>query len=198
MSADRRVQFGISNFSPALVRETFQIARENNLIKPTVYQGEYNLLNRGAEEELIPLMHEHGARFYGFSPMAGGFLSGQHSRGQTPTEGRWDKTKEDNMLADNYLNRYYSDSAFDAIDALKAEADKLGTSLPNLALRWLAHHSALAEAHGDRIVIGAGSPQSIQRSYDAVHEGKLPAHVVGVIDQAWQSIKTRDPPTFHH
>jgi aflatoxin B1 aldehyde reductase len=46
-----------------MVNELCQICEENGLQKPTVYQGQYNALCRGAQEQLFAVIRRHGLKF---------------------------------------------------------------------------------------------------------------------------------------
>lgn len=58
--------WGVSNVPVAMLREMFRICDEEKLHKPVCYQGEYNIMTKGAEVELLPLLREHGVVFNAF------------------------------------------------------------------------------------------------------------------------------------
>jgi hypothetical protein len=43
-----------------------RLCEENGFVKPTVYQGDYNLVTRGMERELLPTLKELKLNFYAF------------------------------------------------------------------------------------------------------------------------------------
>jgi len=49
-----------------MLEEWVSIANQRGWIKPTVYQGQYNLLVRVYEKELFPLLRKHGIKFNAF------------------------------------------------------------------------------------------------------------------------------------
>ena len=61
---------------PEMVEQWLKIAAEKKLIKPTWFQGQYNLVCRVYEETLFPMLRYEGVHFAAFSPLAGGFLNG--------------------------------------------------------------------------------------------------------------------------
>lgn len=67
-------RFGISNYTPDETRKVIEICQKNDYVMPSVFQGSYSAASRKAEDELIPLLREHGIAFYAYSPIAGGFL----------------------------------------------------------------------------------------------------------------------------
>jgi aflatoxin B1 aldehyde reductase len=64
-------EFGLSNFNAAEVEECVEICRKNGYVVPTVYQGHYNAITRGAEETLFPVLRKHGMRFYAYRYVEG-------------------------------------------------------------------------------------------------------------------------------
>jgi aflatoxin B1 aldehyde reductase len=56
-------EFGLSNFPPELVAEFISVCEEKGYVKPSVYQGLYNLLSRESEETLFPLLRKHNIAF---------------------------------------------------------------------------------------------------------------------------------------
>jgi myo-inositol catabolism protein IolS len=65
---------GVSNFSIEQLKE----ANRDGYVD--VYQGEYNLLSRGAEKELFPYVTEHGISFIPYFPLASGLLTGKYNK----------------------------------------------------------------------------------------------------------------------
>ena len=68
-------RLGVSNFDADHVEEIWKYADANNLVKPSVYQGNYNAIARKQEDLLFPTLRKLGIAFYAYSPLAGGFLS---------------------------------------------------------------------------------------------------------------------------
>lgn len=67
-------RFGISNLGDEEVQRAVDICEKNGWVKPTVYQGGYNILSRGNEATLLPLLKKLGIAFYGYGPLAFGML----------------------------------------------------------------------------------------------------------------------------
>ena len=49
-------ELGISNYAAWEVVDIYYICEQNGWVKPTVYQGMYNLLTRAGEAELFPAL----------------------------------------------------------------------------------------------------------------------------------------------
>lgn len=59
-------QFGISNHTPEEVEQFVSLSNTKGFVKPTVYQGQYNPIVRGAEKDLFPVLRKHGIAFYAY------------------------------------------------------------------------------------------------------------------------------------
>ncbi|KAF2012095.1 Aldo/keto reductase [Aaosphaeria arxii CBS 175.79] len=68
---------GICNIPTEMLEEWIQVAEQKGYVKPSIYQGQYNLLSRTYETTLFPLLEKHGINFAAFSPLASGFLTGK-------------------------------------------------------------------------------------------------------------------------
>ena len=49
-----------------MLEEMLHICEEKGLRKPSCYQGEYNVITRGMETELMPLLRAHGLIYNAF------------------------------------------------------------------------------------------------------------------------------------
>ena len=54
------------------------ICKANGFVVPTVYQGMYSAITRQVEFELLPCLRYYGMRFYAYSPLGGGILTGKY------------------------------------------------------------------------------------------------------------------------
>jgi aryl-alcohol dehydrogenase-like predicted oxidoreductase len=151
---------GCSNFlTYQLVRaigrsETLRLARFDSV------QPRYNLLFRQIEREMLPFCREEGVGVIPYNPIAGGLLSGKHSRTAPPPEGTRFTLGN---AAQNYQDRYWHDREFDTVDALRQLADKAGISLVTLAVAWVLANPAITAP-----IIGASRPEQLDASLAAV------------------------------
>jgi len=186
-------EFGLSNYKPEEVEQFVKIAKEKGFVAPTVYQGLYNLLVRGGEDKLFPVLRKHGIRFFAYSPLAGSFLTGQVTKNQEVPHPRFDTATRVGKL---YSDKFIKDSHFEALEKLKEVADKHGLSLSEVALRWLAHHSLLKRETKDAIIIGGKTFAHVQHALDDLDKAALPDDVVKTVDEVWQHVKA-DAADFH-
>jgi aryl-alcohol dehydrogenase-like predicted oxidoreductase len=116
--------WGLSNVSADDVREWLAFGT------PSLVQNSYSLLERGDENELIPLCAERGIEFQAFSPLAGGWLTGKYRRGEAPPAG-----SRMTMRPEPYRH-LENDRIYDGLEALGQHAAKRGVSSGGLALAW--------------------------------------------------------------
>jgi len=160
-----------------------RVCTEKGYVKPTVYQGDYSLVNRGAEKHLFPLLREHGIAYNAFRVIASGFLSGNLTSGST--EGT--RFSGDNPVANYMTNLYNNDSLHSAQRKLSSAIEGTGISPIEAALRWAAYHSALKE--GDGIILGASRESQIISNTKSLEAGPLPAPIVEAIEDIWSDLK---------
>ena len=78
---------GCSNFSAEQLAEADRVARELGTARFTVLQNQYSLLERGDDEDVLPLCRELGVSYIPYFPLASGLLTGKYRRGEpAPTE----------------------------------------------------------------------------------------------------------------
>ena len=189
-------RFGISNYMSWEVAKICEICEKHGWIKPTVFQGIYNALQRSIEAELFPCLRHYGIALYAFQPLAGGFLTGKFKRDQTDFE---PGSRFDPKIAQGGLhrNRYWNDTYFDAMDLISAAAQKHGLSEAQVTLRWLEHHSWLAKDLDDAIIVGASSVKHLEENLTDLEGGPLPDDVVEALEAAWLKTKAVAP-KYHH
>lgn len=66
---------------------------------------------------------------------------------------------------------------------------KHALTMPETALRWLRHHSALdmrsTLSPPDGVIIGVSNLAQLQSNLHDIEKGPLPDEVVGALDKAW-------------
>src|ERR1017187_5175930 len=150
---------GCSNFlTYQLVRaigrsETLRLARFDSV------QPRYSLLFRQIEREMLPFCREEGVGVIPYNPIAGGLLSGKHSRTAPPPEGTRFTLGN---AAGNYQDRYWHDREFDTVDALRELAGQAGVNLVTLSVAWVLANEAVTAP-----IIGASRPGQLDSSLAA-------------------------------
>ncbi|KAM6511450.1 hypothetical protein FALCPG4_016452 [Fusarium falciforme] len=176
-------QWGLSNYKAEEVQAILKICEERGFVKPTVYQGQYNLIVRGGEKELFPILRKNGIAFYAYSPAAAGFFAGNHKK--VKAGGRYDKSL---ILGGIYSQFYLRPSIMAATEKALEVASGHGISGHAAALRWTAYHSQLNKALGDAIIIGASSPEQLESNIDMIEQGALPDDVVAALEAVYEEI----------
>ncbi|XP_004592480.2 aflatoxin B1 aldehyde reductase member 2-like [Ochotona princeps] len=182
------VELGVSNYSSWEVAEICTLCKKNGWIQPTVYQGTYSAIARMGEKELFPCLRHFGLRFYAYSPLAGGLLTGKfkfEDKDEKKSEGRYFT----DPWADVLKNIYWKEENFKGIalvqKALQATYGSNAPTLTSAAIRWIYHHSQLKGAQGDAVILGMSSLQQLETNLAAVKEGPLKSEVVEAFEQAW-------------
>jgi aryl-alcohol dehydrogenase-like predicted oxidoreductase len=117
--------WGLSNFGAEGIREAFGNAR------PALVQNSFSLLERGDENDVLPLCRELALPYAAFGPLAGGWLTGKYRRDEEfPAGSRM-------TLRSGPYERYVDDRVFDGLDLLRAEADVRGVEPAALAFAWV-------------------------------------------------------------
>ena len=169
-------RFGVSNISDAEVQQIHDICAKEGYVLPSVYQGGYNPIGRGAEATLFPLLRKLGMSFYAFSPLAGGLLAKPLQEVVRPKEGtRFEAMK---VFGDIYL----TEEIKGALERVQRVCDEMGVGLMEATLRWFMHHAGLRD--GDAVILGASTEKQIEGSLKATEGGKLTEELV----QAWREL----------
>ncbi|KAK8104683.1 aflatoxin B1 aldehyde reductase-like protein [Apiospora kogelbergensis] len=155
-----------------------QVCEREGYVKPTVYQGNYNLLQRG-HEALMPTLRKHGIRFDAHSPVAGGMLSGKLTSGDT--EGT--RFGKDNMIG-TYSKMNYDKPELHAAVRYVHELVKPANITPiEAALRWISYHSMLGP--DDSIILGASKSSYLKSNVEAIQKGPLPEDIAAGMEKVW-------------
>ncbi|GAB1316900.1 Aflatoxin B1 aldehyde reductase member 2 [Madurella fahalii] len=181
-------RLGLSNYTAYEVAEIACLCAQHNLVRPTVYQGIYNCMQRNIEAELIPCCRRYGLDVVIYAPIMGGLLTGAfENKDVVPTEGRFSNKFFNGLLRE----RYFKDGYFDAVRELKETADKYGVSMIEVGLRWIANHSMLrleeSEAgKGDGILIGVSKVEHLEQNLGYLAKGPLPDELLAAVDRMWK------------
>ncbi|POS75480.1 aldo/keto reductase [Diaporthe helianthi] len=191
-------RFGLSNFSAFEVAEIALTCHHHGWVRPTIYQGTYNVLARSIEAELVPACRRYGLDIVVYNPLLGGLLSGKiRSRDLVPTGGRF--SGPEGTLGAMYRGRYFKDGVFEALRLIEGALEEHGVTMVETALRWLVHHSALrcADGAGDGVIIGVTSLEQLGDNLDYLESGPLPETLLATLDKAWLVAKG-DMPNYWH
>ncbi len=96
----------------------------------THVQNQLNLLDQGDLQAVVPLCEAEGLQYVAFSPLSGGLLSGKYKPGEPPAAGR---VKD----APGFYDHLLTPATFDAIAALRRQAEAGGLTVAGAALRFI-------------------------------------------------------------
>ena len=132
-----------------MLEQIFRICEEKSLRKPSCYQGEYNLITRGVETKLLPMLRSHDMTFNAFRPLDAGFLTGKF----VSNEHIGTRFGDENPLG-KFAQKLFGAKVLHSAMKKFTEEMKLYSVTPiEVALRWIIYHSALGDEDG--VIIGA-------------------------------------------
>jgi aryl-alcohol dehydrogenase-like predicted oxidoreductase len=136
--------YGLSNVDGGQLREALGSGSFSAV------QNSYSLLDREAEDEVLPECAEHGVWFQAFSPLAGGWLTGKYRRATAAPEG-----SRMTMRPGPY-EHLRDDRVYDLLEELERRGDPA-----TLALAWLLADERIS------VVLGPRRPEHLQPALDA-------------------------------
>lgn len=123
---------GVSNFSGWQVARSATKQQSNSMKAPlTTVQGEYSLLNRSAEYELLDAANNCGLGFLAWAPLARGVLTGKYRKG-VPSDSRGAAPHFAKQIED-----YLDPRSGQIVEAVAVAAEGLGFSPLEVALAWV-------------------------------------------------------------
>lgn len=183
-------ELGLSNYPAWQVIDIAYKCDKVGCPRPTVYQGMYNALCRNVEPELFPAIRSLGMRFYAFNPLAGGMLTGKHQHFEdVPQPGRFARLE-------SYRKRYWKQSYFEAVEAIKQACNTECIPMAEAAYRWLCCHSMMDAGKGDGILLGASRLEQMEQNMAAAGKDPLPQNILEAMDAAWEIARPDSPAYF--
>lgn len=153
----KALHIGVSNFNSYELRQARQYA------PITANQVGYNLFDRRWEHEMFPTAQELGIGVMAYGPMAHGLLTGTLPRQNAFDERDW---RRKGVIFGQRLFGPNLGTNLDVVDRLLTVADRIGTSLPRLALAWVLGNPAVSVA-----LTGCRTPREIEENVRALEVG---------------------------
>jgi len=169
--------WGTSEWSAQQIMEAYGVARQYNLVPPTMEQPEYNMFQRVRfEVEYARLYDVIGLGTTIWSPLASGILTGKYSDG-IPEDTRM------NLPGYEWLREFLESDEGQRQVAKAAElaavADELGVSMPKLALAW-----CLKNPNVSTVILGATRLEQLTENLEALDVvEQLSDEVMGRIEE---------------
>lgn len=136
---------GVSNFDTDELEQCEAILHVDSLQPPL------SLINRSARNGPIPWCEEHGTGVIVYSPMASGLLAGKFNRDRVQNLADDDWRKGSPNFQEPRLS-----ANLELVDRLGALAERLGTTLPALAVAWTLTIPGVSGA-----IVGARRPDQV-------------------------------------
>ncbi|MDN6848148.1 MAG: aldo/keto reductase, partial [Tetragenococcus koreensis] len=140
---------GVSNFTLDQLKE----ANKNGGID--VFQGQYSLLHREAEDELFPYLKENGITFIPYFPLASGLLAGKYSEEDTFDDLRADS---EDFQGENFKQNLIK------VDELRPIAQKHQVDVANVVLAFYLNLPVI-----DAIIPGAKRPEQLDSNLQTMN-----------------------------
>lgn len=178
--------WGISNTPAWYAAQLVALARLRGLPQPIGLQYFYSLVERGVEDEHIPLGQAFGMGLVPWSPLAYGLLTGKYDRaaveaaaprqGGVPNEadanGRPRPDGDKRLDGDNpFGDRLFTDRNWAIVETLKRVADEIGESPARVALAWVSGRPGVACT-----LMGVSRAEQVTDNVAALSLNLAPAH----------------------
>jgi aryl-alcohol dehydrogenase-like predicted oxidoreductase len=144
---------GASNYYAWHICRCNDIAERYGWARFVSTQAHYNLLERQAEEELLPFCREMNVGLFPYFVLANGLLAGRYVQGEPPPA---DSRAAAFARTRRYLAQYATSENYALLDRLTAFAQERGHTLADLAIAWV-----LAEPAVVAVLAGASSEEQV-------------------------------------
>jgi aryl-alcohol dehydrogenase-like predicted oxidoreductase len=171
LQAGKIRMFGSSTFPAEQIVEAQWVAERRGRERFVTEQPPYSILVRGIERDVLPVAQRYGMGVIPWSPLAGGWLSGQFGVGKNNTSRR----------AERVPGRYdlgwpVNQRKLEIVTELAGVAAEAGLSLIQLAIGFVLEHPAISAA-----IIGPRTMEQLESQLSAV-DIRLEAAVLDRID----------------
>lgn len=147
---------GCSNMPGAQLADAMALAQAKAWAPFAAAQDEYNLLARGIETAVLPVLARYNIPLIPYFPLASGTLTGKYRKDRPMPAGT-------RLTDTRFSTRFVSDANVAVVERLAAFCAERGRTLLELAFGWLLAHGAVAS-----IIAGATSPEQVQQNAGAL------------------------------
>jgi aryl-alcohol dehydrogenase-like predicted oxidoreductase len=140
---------GSSNFSAQQIEEADRVARERGSTRFVAAQNHYSLVERGIEDDVLPVCERLGIGMLPYFPLASGLLTGKYTHGVEAREGR-------------LAGREIPEERWSRLEALQRFAEERGVPLLAVAIGGLLAMPAIAS-----VIAGATKPEQVRANVAA-------------------------------
>lgn len=145
--------WGTSEWRASQIAEAIGIARQFNLIPPSMEQPQYHMFHRQrVESELSPLCGPDGIGLTTWSPLASGILTGKYNDG-VPEGSR---ATIENMA---WLKDHITEDRINKVRQLEIIAVDMNITVAQLAIAWLLRRKEVSS-----VITGATKPSQLEEN----------------------------------
>lgn len=145
---------GVSNFDIPMIERCEDIRHVDSL------QNQFSLFHQEDRHDLLPWLDEHGIGYLAYGPLAYGLLTGAITRETTFDPGDWRSGRFPGM---GYYTRLFAPGVFEPnlekVERLKPIAERAGTTVSSLALRWIVEQRGATAA-----IAGSRNPAHVREN----------------------------------
>jgi aryl-alcohol dehydrogenase-like predicted oxidoreductase len=147
-----KVRFiGVSNFTTLQMEQCLEVARIASLQPP------YSMINRAAEDELLPYCRDHAIGVINYAPMHSGLLTGAMTRERVANLPPDDFRRKAKNYQEPYLSRNLA-----IADFLKQIGARHNVSAGVIAIAWTLANPAITGA-----IVGGRNPEQVEGIWPA-------------------------------
>jgi len=180
---------GLSNVPAWYAARAQTIAEWRGYEKISALQFEYSLVERGIEDEFIPLGLSQGMGTMVWSPLASGLLSGKYKPSQGGSSGHGPGRLETLAHSGNPGFAKFNERNWTVVAELEKVAAGVGRSMAQVALNWVANRPGVAT-----VILGATKIGQLEDNLGAL-DFELPSDAVQRLNAA-SAVPARSPYTF--
>jgi aryl-alcohol dehydrogenase-like predicted oxidoreductase len=141
---------GFSEWPPDRIQAALDLPGVETFVSS---QPQYSMIWRGPERDVIPLSAANGISQIVWSPLAQGVLTGKYKPGAAaPSDSR---ASSEQM--GSFMERARDEALLERVQHLQPIAERLGITMPQLALAWVLREPNVASA-----IVGASRPEQVE------------------------------------
>jgi aryl-alcohol dehydrogenase-like predicted oxidoreductase len=176
--AGKARHIGFSEWPAAKIGESLALPGVERFLSS---QPQYSMLWRAPEAEVIPLCEREGISQIVWSPLAQGVLTGKYLPGEPPPP----DSRAASESMGGFIDQLVEPRVLEAVQGLRAVAERAGLSMVQLALAWVLRAQNVASA-----IVGASRPEQVHANASASGV-TLDADTLVAIDEALADVVVR-------
>lgn len=156
-----------------MIEKYIEICDAKGYVKPTVAQYMYNYIWRGTGTKILSFLRDHDMVLHAYSPLAGGFLTGKPTDGDTAGTRYGEQTHPLTIYKFIYDKEPFHKAVKDLSDLVASGAVE---GPADVAIRWLYYHSRLQPQ--DSIILGGSTVEHFEKNMAIIKRGPLSEEVL--------------------